>query len=52
MLSIVIVSYNTRDLLDECLASIARHCNDAEVIVVDNDSRDDSVEMVRQNYPP
>ena len=51
MLSIVIVSYNTRDLLDECLASIARHCNDAEVIVVDNDSRDDSVEMVRQNYP-
>ncbi|MEM7314141.1 MAG: glycosyltransferase family 2 protein, partial [Planctomycetota bacterium] len=51
MLSIVIVSYNTRDLLDECLASIARHCNDAEVIIVDNGSRDDSVDMVRQKHP-
>ncbi len=51
MLSIVIVSYNTRDLLDQCLNSIGTHCSDAEVIVVDNASHDESPDMVRQNHP-
>ena len=51
MLSIIIVSYNTRKLLDDCLASIEYHCSAAEVIVIDNDSRDGSVEMVQDKYP-
>ena len=53
-LSIVVVSYNTCRLLDDCLRSL--YAADAppggmEVIVVDNASADGSAEMVRQYYP-
>jgi GT2 family glycosyltransferase len=52
-LSIIIVNYNTRDLLRDCLRSIYGSQGDFhyEVIVVDNCSPDDSVEMVRQEFP-
>jgi GT2 family glycosyltransferase/glycosyltransferase involved in cell wall biosynthesis len=51
VLSIVVVSYNTRELLRQCLASLGRHAPAAQVIVVDNASRDGSVEMVRADFP-
>lgn len=46
-LSIVIVSFNTSDFLRGCLKSIKRHSKaiDYEIIVVDNASSDDSVEV-------
>lgn len=51
-LSIVIVNYNTADLLSGCLASIRANCaSKAEVIVVDNASRDHSKDVVRELYP-
>lgn len=53
-LSIVIVNYNTRQLLDDCLASIfaaQAPAGGLEVIVVDNASRDGSTAMVREKYP-
>lgn len=53
-LSVVVVSYNTRRLLDECLRSIADATppeNGIEVIVVDNASSDGSREMVREKHP-
>jgi GT2 family glycosyltransferase len=52
-LSVVIVNWNTRDLLRQCLCSIfTPHQNTTyEVFVVDNGSTDDSVEMVRQEFP-
>lgn len=52
-LSIVIVSYNTKDDLLLCLNSILRSKTDYqfEVIVVDNESTDDSVRAVREGYP-
>lgn len=54
-LGIVSVSYNTRDLLRQCLesaqASLARSQLDAEIVVVDNASADGSAEMVRQEFP-
>jgi hypothetical protein len=51
-LSIVIVSYNVADLLEECLKSIyANHGVDFEVWVVDNASSDDSVARVRRGFP-
>jgi N-acetylglucosaminyl-diphospho-decaprenol L-rhamnosyltransferase len=52
-LSVSIVSYNTRDLLRECLASVRRETRslDFEVIVVDNASVDGSVEMLRSDFP-
>jgi len=53
-LSVIIVSYNTRRLLDECLASLqtaASPTNGLEIVVVDNASGDGSVDMVREKYP-
>lgn len=52
-LSIIIVSWNTVDLLDACLGSIMAHPprRHFEVIVVDNASTDGSVQMVRRQYP-
>src|ERR1041385_6716846 len=52
-LSIVIVSYNTRELLDDCLASIFNRKSSIEldVIVVDNASSDQSAEMVATKWP-
>lgn len=53
-LSVIVVSYNTRQLLDDCLASL--YTSEAppggmEVIVVDNASTDGSIEMVAKKYP-
>lgn len=51
MLSIVIVNWNTRDLLQACLTSLRKHAHDCQVIVVDNDSHDGSATMVRLDFP-
>ena len=60
-LSIIIVSWNVRDLLDACLASLYNaqlsldgsddSLPSAEIIVVDSGSRDGSAAMARQKYP-
>lgn len=54
-LSLVIVSYNVRELLISCLesvqASLAASQLTIEIIVVDNASSDDSLEAVRQRFP-
>jgi hypothetical protein len=51
-LSIIIVSYNTRQLLKNCLDSIyTQNDIDLEVIVVDNNSSDGSVEMIKEYFP-
>ena len=51
--SIVIVSYNTRNLLRECLETVRAETTaiHSEIIVVDNDSRDGSAEMVQVEFP-
>ncbi len=51
--AIVIVSYNTRELLLQCLASITQNQQglDLELVVVDNASQDESLEAVRRDYP-
>ena len=51
-LSIIIVSYNTSDLIGTCLASV--HAADdvnKEVFVVDNASTDGSADFIRKNFP-
>ena len=51
-LSVVIVNYNTRDLLRNCLLSLrASQGLGLEIIVVDNASSDGSAEMVRADFP-
>ncbi|MCA9934860.1 MAG: glycosyltransferase family 2 protein, partial [Anaerolineales bacterium] len=53
-LSIIIVSYNTQQLLDDCLVSLQQAMappGGLEIIVVDNASTDGSVALVEQKYP-
>ncbi len=52
-LSIIIVNFNTKELLSRCLNSIFSHpCSEPfEVLVVDNASSDGSSEMIKQTYP-
>jgi GT2 family glycosyltransferase len=52
-LSVVIVSWNTRQLVLNCLASLesARQHMPMEIILVDNASADATVEAVRQQFP-
>ena len=51
-LSIIIVSYNTKDLLKECLISIYKNISQIkfEILVVDNNSRDGSPLMVEKKF--
>jgi asparagine synthase (glutamine-hydrolysing) len=51
--SVVIVNWNTREILRACLQSLERHLSAVrhEVIVVDNASSDGSPDMVREDFP-
>lgn len=54
-ISIIIVSYNVKDYLRQCLrsvwASVRESGLDVEVFVVDNNSADHSVEYIREVFP-
>ncbi len=52
-LSIIIVNYNVRYYIEQCLHSVNRAISDieAEVIVVDNNSVDGSCSMIREKFP-
>jgi len=52
-ISIIIVSFNTRDLLRECLTSVLKEASalHTEIFVVDNASTDGSAEMVAREFP-
>lgn len=52
-LSVIIVSYNVKHYLEQCLRSVERALDgmDAETIVIDNHSRDDSVSYLSARFP-
>ncbi len=52
-LSIVIVNYNVKFFLEQCLHSVEKACSkiEAEVFVVDNNSVDGSCQMVKEKFP-
>ena len=53
LLSVIIVSVDTRNWLEPCLESLQEQdiFESIEVVVVDNGSTDGSADMVRQNFP-
>ncbi|MDD3004564.1 glycosyltransferase family 2 protein [Flavobacterium sp.] len=52
-LSVIILNYNVRYFLEHCIKSVQKALQniDAEIIVVDNNSSDDSCEMVKKLFP-
>ena len=51
-LSIIIVNYKTCKLVLNCVASIYKYgVNNIEIIIVDNDSKDDVETVIKQRYP-
>ncbi len=51
VISVIILSYNTRDLTKRCLEAVHRSWGvELEVIVVDNGSTDGSVEMIEEQF--
>jgi GT2 family glycosyltransferase len=50
--SVIIVSYNTKELLSECLNSICEFTEDVnyEIIVIDNGSTDGTLEIIKRDY--
>jgi GT2 family glycosyltransferase len=52
LVSIIIVSYNSRSWLGECLGSISRQTySPLEIILVDNASQDGSAGWIEENFP-
>ena len=52
-LSIIIVNYNAKEFLKKCIISIMKNVKNVsyEIIVIDNNSSDNSPEMVRKEFP-
>lgn len=52
-LSVIILNYNVRYFLEQCVLSVqnAIQDSDAEIIVVDNNSSDDSCAMMKLRFP-
>ena len=52
MVSVVIPHYGGKDILSECLISL-KNCTypNLEIIVMDNDSPDDSIQYIKTNFP-
>ncbi len=50
MLAVIIVNYNAGSLLASCLAAVCEAPQVAQVILVDNGSRDDSLALVRRRF--
>ena len=55
LLSIIIVSYNTREMTLDCLRTLTQQLqgelSQSEIWLVDNASRDDSVQAIRNEFP-
>jgi GT2 family glycosyltransferase len=52
-LSVIILNYNVRYFLEQCVLSVQQAIQnlDAEIIVIDNHSSDDSCAMMKQRFP-
>ncbi|MBP3736853.1 MAG: glycosyltransferase family 2 protein [Lachnospiraceae bacterium] len=50
-ITVVIPNYNGREMLRECVSSILAGSVVPQIIVVDNDSEDGSVQMLKETFP-
>ena len=54
-ISIIIVNYNSLDFIKKCISSIRKYTGKnrltCEILVVDNNSSDGSIEYISKNFP-
>ena len=52
LVSVIVVIYNAKDYIKRCFASIQKQSyKNIEIIAVDNDSKDNSIELIKKNFP-
>ena len=52
LVSIIIVNYNGKSYLEQCFKSLEKiNYENYEIILVDNNSTDDSIQFIKRNYP-
>ena len=52
LVQIIILNWNGRELILDCLESISKvKYENCKVLVVDNNSEDDSIKCIRENFP-
>lgn len=51
LISAIVVTYNSQDFIEDCLSSVVKFLPDAEVIVVDNNSTDQTVKKIEKFLP-
>ena len=49
--AVVILNWNGRDFLKKFLPSLIGNTEGGDIIIADNDSTDDSIDFLKQNYP-
>ena len=49
--AVVILNWNGKDWLGKFLPTVIKHSSDAEIIVADNGSTDDSISFLSANFP-
>jgi GT2 family glycosyltransferase len=50
-IAIVILNWNGKSLLEQCLPSVVNYSNNAQIYVADNASTDNSIAFIKTNYP-
>ena len=50
-IAVVILNYNGSDLLRKFLPSVIQHSSSAQIVVVDNGSSDNSLEVLKAEFP-
>lgn len=48
--SVIIVTYNHQNFIENCLKTLSK-CKELEVVVVDNNSTDNTVKLIEKNFP-
>ncbi|PCJ22877.1 MAG: dTDP-Rha--alpha-D-GlcNAc-pyrophosphate polyprenol alpha-3-L-rhamnosyltransferase [Flavobacteriales bacterium] len=49
--AVVILNWNGKKFLEQFLPSVTKHSTNAQIIIIDNYSTDDSTAFIRTNYP-
>ena len=49
--AVVILNWNGKNWLEKFLPNIISNSTDSEIIIADNDSSDDSIKFLEENYP-